>query len=266
MKKVLLACLTLTLLSCSKDDASSTSTQLDKNIQTSDPNIGYESPYNFYGSGSNIEHNQIDYFFINETDYYFYVTPNFGIGFHINDGNYYGNGSMFNTLGTGGQVYGNYVPADELIIKPYSSHLISSFLPVPNTAIMSGPNLFSFSNPIITSSEKSELAKRGKLFFYDFSVLHNNTPIVANERVKLNFPYDVNSSTGLPAPWANLPFSDNHFADELIFNKETLEVCSTISSSGIYKNKYTFNYGGVDYLVFVEQSTYKVIITLQKVI
>lgn len=259
MKKLLLLCLGLVLLSCSKDDSTITATDdLTKKTQTIDTNIGYHSPYNF-NRGNYLENSHINYTFLNLTDLDFEVTPYFGLAYYLPSIYYYP--PDFPYINYNNQVYGNYLGATPITISAhdmidyYSGHAVPTSHSYPNDAT----GYFEF--PTGAKMENGEFLKRGKIFYIEFSV--DGSPTIG--KVKIPFPNGFNSQTGLSYPWKPLNYTDNVFNDELVYNEETGEVCSTINPEISVRDFLNFTHNGKDYKVYSYMDENQIVFTLEPV-
>ena len=239
MKKFLMLSLALALFSCSKDDVLVNS-QSEKQIKTVDSNIWYESPYNYFSLGY-IENPTVEYSFINTTDVKFNITPYFGLAYNL-PGYYIP--SSFPILGLNNQIHGNYMSAKSIIVLPNDIEVIKATYAVPTDYQNDGEGYFVFEDSPY-NFESSELLKRGKLFFIEISIDDS----LVSGKVKIPMMYDFNSSNGLGSPWQSLGVVDGVFSDELIFNTNTREVCSTISSNGLVKDYLILEYNGKKFIV-----------------
>lgn len=253
MKKIFLTCLGLLLLSCSQDD-NPTTFGLDKKTTTIDTGIDYRSPYNYNGY---LENGHINYIFLNLTDFDFEVTPYFGLAYNTDPHGYYPPDYPY--LNYNNQVYGNYLGATPIMVSAYDMIDYSSYDPVPT--IHSYPNAANgyFDFPSDAASESGELLKRGKIFYIEFSV--DGSPTIG--KVKIPFPYEVNSQTGLSYPWKTFNYTDNVFGDELVYNEETREVCSTINPETSVRDFLKFTHNGEEYKVSSYMDENQIMFTLE---
>ncbi|EHQ41587.1 hypothetical protein [Myroides odoratus] len=238
MKRFFLLSFALVFLSCAKDEPLTNEGSLGNEITTVDNGIGYHSPYN-YTKPSYIEQNNISYMFYNNTNLIFQVTPNFAPAYY----QYYSTSTAY------------YTNATEINIAPNDSRIYTSVAAVPTIQVYPWGSDDYFDFP----TGPGDLAKRGKLFYIDFTV--NNEPNSIGT-VKIPFPYNVNSSNGLPYPWRPTGISDNVLNDELIYNYITREVCSTINPERPIKDFFRFTYNDRNYIVKSDISENKVIFTL----
>jgi len=239
MKKFFLFSLALVFFSCAKDEPLTNEGSIGNETATIDNGIEYYSPYN-YTKTNYIEIGLISYHFINETNLVFQVTPNFAPAFY----------QYYYTTTT------NYIKATEISIAPNDSRNYSSMVAVPTISVYPWGSNDYFDFP----TGEEDLAKRGKLFYIDFTV--NNEPNSIG-KVKIPFPYNVNSSNGLPYPWRPTGISDNVLNDELVYNYITREVCSTINPERGIKDFLRFTYNDREYIVRTDLSESKVTFILE---
>ncbi|MBB1139179.1 hypothetical protein [Myroides sp. WP-1] len=249
MKKFLILGLILMLFSCSKEDGLVESYQSEKETKTKDANIGYKSPYN-YTKLYNLESGSISYSFSNTTSLEISITPYFGIAFYTGDSTY--SNSNLPILNSNGVIYTNFMSSENFTIKGNSSYSNKSDITsVPTNIGNGGQGYFNF--PLYspnTGEDLSILTKRGKLYFIEVYVRNELIGYV-----KIPIKYDFDSTTGLSYPWESLNINDSFFGHELIYNRESLEICSTIRSTDVVKDYLKFVYEGSSYEISAEVNT-----------
>ncbi|MCS4239758.1 hypothetical protein [Myroides odoratus] len=285
MKKVFILGFALLLFSCSQEDTESLNSAESKDVSTIDPLIGYKSPYNEDGYGSQLETGQIEYLFNNETNLTFKITPFFGLGFCD-----YGNGGVDDLLFRGfdlvdpvsgfdgihltanGKKFGNYIASHysnpiTLINSTKSIISTSPQLTVPIPGFSTRANLFDFSqgNPdgvASTSRETMAIAGFGKLFYAEVEVYKNGV-LIFETYLKADFPL-VNSSSiySNTGNWRTL-YNDSFFGEKMVYNIHTTEICIPNTELSTYLSKETFVYGGKTYKVGIASTTSKVEVYLK---
>jgi len=89
-------------------------------------------------------------------------------------------------------------------------------------------------------------------FFYFFFTKTESI----NTHKKIQLFYPILEKTGIP---------DTVFSDELVYNYQTREVCSTIRATGAVKDYLKFVYNGRNYIVQAEMDDYKITFTLNQI-
>lgn len=247
MKKIFLPIIGLLLFSCSQEEQITVNDH-EKIPQTIENGIRYVSPYKYNGY---LEHRQITYTFTNTTNITFKVTPYFGIAYYINNGRFFGGASLPN-LGVNGHEHGNYMKSKDIVIPAFQTVSVgSNSYAVPLPQLNDGMGYFDFSHYTNLGNHNEEyiLAKNGKLVYVEGWIDDAPKPAV----VKLPIRYNFNTSNvgTLPYPWQSLNITDSYFSDELIYNQETLEVCSTIQVGGVMDYKKMTHNGRNYYLQIV---------------
>ncbi|MBB1139346.1 hypothetical protein [Myroides sp. WP-1] len=240
MKKILLVGFALVLFSCSKEDGFVGNYQSEKEGKTVDNTIVYNSPYN-HNTGY-LEEDSITYMFSNTTDLNIKIVPYFGYAYNINYG--------YNPFGL-------FVPASGIDVNPFDvvSHTSSVSVYHPGVSSL-GPHIFYFANTPYFGGlvDTSEIAKRGKLYFIE---VYTGNGLMG--QVKIPIQHDFDSTSGLSYPWATMGMNDSFFGHELIYNKESREICSTIRSTDSVKDYLKFVDGGRNYMVSAYMNTSSIV-------
>ncbi|MBB1138952.1 hypothetical protein [Myroides sp. WP-1] len=261
MRKILLLSIALTMFSCASGDDSVVNSSVENEGKTIDTTINYKSPYN-YRKGLYLEQNYIKYNFVNGTNVDFEVVPYFGLAYNIEG--YYSTPSGMPNLGANGQVFGNYMAAEKIKLAPGGVNIIEGTYAVPNNLNNNGLGYFDFSAyPSISIGEVAELGKRGKLFYVEFAV--DGSPILGKVKLPIKYDFNTNNLGVLPYPWQKLGLSDNTLGEELIFNVESLEVCSTIIDGGTYMDYSRFTYNGRNYYLKVYMNDDNIDVVLKEI-
>lgn len=255
MRKILLFGIVMSLFSCSTDNQTVLDDEVNKESKTIDPAIGYYSPYEYspvhglhIGAG-------FTYRMINNTDLNFEFTPFLGLGSY--DGDPFSNTYWHPSYGIGdpsssyytpnlsanGVKYGNFLPAEPIHLPPFRNRSINTVnhYPVP-IDLPGGTNGFVCDYPgsAYVYEDGYFLQKSGKLFFIEFKVRDQTNRIIANSKVRMNFPYNLDVTT--TTDWFNVGIVDSYFGEELVYNKFTREICLVIKSSSPVKDIYRFTY------------------------
>ncbi|WP_060872633.1 hypothetical protein [Myroides odoratus] len=270
MKKILILGLAFALFSCSKEDNLVGSTQLNKEIETIDANIGYESPFDYDANGQ-YKGNLITYFFDNDTYFDFKITPYVSYGSYDEDpyGEVFwpnfGNYNLFSgryyspNLTANGYKYGNFVAATDVLLSSYASM---------NTGIGSivVPLTFNYFGSVVNTTERDFLWKAGKLYFIEFDIFDGKGKefLAKGQKVKLNF-YHGFDPQDIPLGWKKLPYHDSVFDEVMLYNMNTREICLTISDTSPFKDTYQFEKNGITYEVGIKTTSNEVRVYLKEV-
>lgn len=291
MKKVFILGFALLLFSCSQEDDASAKLILQQDVNTTDINIGYVSPYNDKGyPNGRLEEGTIDYHFKNETNLDLKIKPFFSLAFcDFNLGDTYDDvvyrGAIY--LGDPNDVlytphlvgnskkFGNYL--DSNILQPFTlknaSITLSSTNPDTTVPIQSPSSSFvdgfdfyqAASNGIATTiGEEVVLANYGKLFYVQAEVFNNGVP-VESTYLKANFP-DVSSSLiySNTGDWRTL-YNDSFFGEKMVYNIHTSEICIPNTEQSTYTSKKVFTYAGKVYEMGMDSTSKKVEVYLKEI-
>ncbi|WP_158961470.1 hypothetical protein [Myroides fluvii] len=271
MKKILFLSLAFTIFSCSKEDKLVVDPQSNKEVETIDANIGYESPFDYDANGQ-YNGNQITYIFENDTYFDFRITPYFSYGsydeapysevfwenttghYNLFTGQYYSP-----NLTANGYKYGNFVAATDVLLSSYAR---------TNTGIgyLVVPFMFNYFGSVVNNVERDFLWKSGKLYFIEFDIFDSKRKefLAKKEKVKLNF-YHWFDPQSIPSGWKELPYKDSVFDEVMLYNLNTREICLTISDSSPSKDTYQFEKDGITYEVGIKTTSNEVKIYLKEI-
>lgn len=260
LKKTILLLTSLLLMSCSVSetdmlndgDAKLTNGNLAK---TTDPQIGYQSPFDISQIGRNIV-----YKFEHATPFQIKLKAYVGLAYYDdnnpNSPDYMGydlSNGHYPLLYNSNLKYGNTIAADAIVLPASSNGFgvdstIGHF-PISNI----GPNVypqnlaFSFNNSGATTEELDLLYNVGKIYYIEYEVLDANNNSVTTGFVNSGFTAGIGSFGTLPSNWSHRGY-DATFNRELISENNSKEIVVTDDQTS-FGSVINFAYGGNNYQV-----------------
>lgn len=213
MKKSIIALMGLfTLVACSEDvyqeadkmseNGAVENTEPQNSIKTTDPTIGYNSPYNF-GAPDPIHK------ILNATNFELRMTAYIGLAYDDSNTSpmYFG---MFNlasgvypNLFAGSIKYGNVVSSDVYTLMPNDvRYCYYGSAPMTPNPISPQPTDFNFTFSGITAQEIDLLRQYGKIYYIDYEIYDPTiASVIASGSLSSGFVPNIGSFGTLPGNW-----------------------------------------------------------------
>ena len=248
MKKSIIALMGLfTLFACSDEviqdmDKQSENPEIPMSVYTSDPNIPYDSPYDYNGSWNTLM------YINNSTTLTIKLIPYFGSSFFdgiADDGLLHGYDSgshVPNLYPLGSSEYGHSVSSEEYTIPPLNSYVLTGHRFDKTTPAW--PNFDMSTLPFIgTSFDHDYLTEMCKLYYFEYEVYNSNNDHIFSGTLKQKFGDDnLELSEVLNVGgWGYIGDLVNNPALALVSNEKTSEICLVGHRKEVMPSEETFN-------------------------